>query len=122
MATANEPAQEAQAKWKPRKKDRSLRVLSVLRDGTLVVKVEEKGPRSCHTTHYFVSRLPADFGKALRWEKFAADGGEVYEANVGSDTESAICGCLGHLKNGHKTVCKHVAGSRALLSSGWLND
>src|SRR5258708_7939964 len=109
---------ETTAVRKPRQrkkqKDRTARVLMTLSDGALLVEVTDGELLS----HYYVTSLPGDFGRAFRWEKFACQGGEVYAVNVGDRDNPASCECKGHLRWGHRTVCRHVACSRALIKAG----
>jgi hypothetical protein len=95
-------------------------VLGKLLTGELLVRIEEVGPRSSLERCYYVKAIPADFGKAFRWEKFAIDGGEVYCVNLGDPNTAPSCECKGHLHHGHKTVCKHLACTRALIVEGAL--
>jgi hypothetical protein len=69
-------------------------------------------------TYYRLTALAADFGTAFRLEKLVG-GTEVYDVNllpVGRST----CECLGHLRHGHKTVCKHIASLSRLQQLGKL--
>jgi hypothetical protein len=102
------------------KKARFVRVLSRFFDGQVLIEIEDRFPRSHKLTHYYVTCLPADFGRAFRFSKFACEGGEEYHVNVGDDSNPASCECKGHLQHGHKTVCRHVACARALLAVGKL--
>jgi hypothetical protein len=86
--------------------------------GDLLVRIEERGPRSTFERHYYVRSIPSDFGRAFRWEKFSVEGGETYHVNL--DGEPGTCECKGHLAHGHKTVCKHIACSRKLIAEGKL--
>jgi hypothetical protein len=69
---------------------------------------------------YYLERLPSDIGgKAFRLTKVAhqVDGGpDHYDVRL--DGAGHSCECLGHLRHGHKTVCKHAACLRALVASG----
>lgn len=70
---------------------------------------------------YHLSPLAADFGLAFSVRKFTADGGNgtAYDVCLGGGPgNSDICGCKGHLQHGHRTVCRHVAALRALLTHG----
>jgi hypothetical protein len=100
------------------KKQRSARVLGKLLTGELLVRIEEVGPRSSLERCYYVKPIPADFGKAFRWEKFAIDGGDVHAVNVGGDGAPACCCCKGFERWGH---CKHVDCSLALIAAGKLS-
>jgi hypothetical protein len=44
--------------------------------------------------------------------------GEVH--GHGDADHPASCECLGHLRHGHRIVCKHIACTRALLQAGKL--
>ena len=103
-----------------RKSARFARVLGRLDNGELMVEVEDRRPTTSKFSHYYISPIPADYGKAFRFEKFAAEGGEVYAVNLGDEREPASCECLGHLRFGHKTVCRHIASARALVGAGKL--
>jgi predicted nucleic acid-binding Zn finger protein len=41
----------------------------------------------------------------------------VYHVHL-DDATGDSCDCLGHIRWGHKTVCKHVAGIKACLQAG----
>jgi hypothetical protein len=107
---------------KPRaKKIRELTVLSTsLPSGDKLVEICERSSPTAegHLTHFYVREIPADFGRGFRWEKFQHQGGEIYHVNIGDESHPASCECLGHLHHGHRTVCRHVAGSRALIAEG----
>jgi hypothetical protein len=113
MSTLTAPA--APVKTTRRRKDRTARVLCVLSPDDLLLEVEEAGK----ATLYHVEATPADFGRGFRWAKFAGDR-EVYAVNVGDGDHPASCECLGHLKHGHRTTCKHVACTRAIIARGRL--
>jgi hypothetical protein len=72
------------------------------------------------STHYYLSRVPSDFGIAYRLEKFGIEGADVYNVLLAADGNH-VCECLGHLKHGHKTRCKHVASLLALRAAGRLS-
>jgi hypothetical protein len=102
------------------KKERTARVVSRFSNGQILVEIEDRFPRSVKLTHYYVTPLASDYGVAFRFSKFACEGGEEYHVNVGGEGEPASCDCLGHLKHGHKTTCRHVACARALIAAGKL--
>jgi hypothetical protein len=107
---------------KPRKKpERFARVLGKLFSGDLLVRIEERGPRSSIERRYCVRSIPSAWGQAFVWEKLGIDGGDVYHVNLGDDTTPATCECKGHLAHGHKTVCKHIACTRVLIAEGKLS-
>jgi hypothetical protein len=72
-------------------------------------------------TGYYLAALPSDFGLAFRLEKFGIEGGAVYHVNLDPQTGQHSCECLGHVKHGHKTRCKHVASLLALRAAGKLS-
>src|SRR5262245_25544778 len=88
---------------------RTMRVLARFASGLVLSVTEGKT-----TTTYQVARLDGDLGPAFRWEK--ADGGEVYDVLLGDLDTAPSCECKGHIRWGHKTVCKHLAATRALLA------
>jgi hypothetical protein len=79
------------------------------------------GPR-VKVTSYRLREVPSDFGRAFELRKLEADGGEVYHVNLadGPDGPEDSCECKGHLRHGHRTVCRHVAGLKALAAAGKL--
>jgi hypothetical protein len=71
-------------------------------------------------TLYFLRKLPSDFGTAFELEKF--DGTGTYAVNLDTDVAGhATCECLGHLRWGYRTTCRHVAALRSLIKSGKLS-
>jgi hypothetical protein len=99
---------------------RFARVLARLESGELMVAVEDRRPTTSKFSHYYVAPMSADYGRAFKFEKFGVEGGDVYAVNLGGDGEPATCECLGHLRHGHKTVCRHIASARALIEAGKL--
>jgi hypothetical protein len=101
---------------KPRPKPvRSIRLIARPGDGTgrgcVAITVGKL------TTHYYVERIPADYGIGFRLEKFPEAGGEVYHVNLDPLAEGGprlSCDCLGHLA--HNT-CKHADGLYALCKA-----
>jgi hypothetical protein len=65
---------------------------------------------------YFLTRLPSDFGRGYRLEKFWHCGDEAYAVLLAHDG-SHSCECKGHLSHGR---CKHVSALLALRSAGRL--
>jgi hypothetical protein len=80
-----------------------------------ILSVTEWASKKLVQTHYFVWPLPSDWGKAVRLEKFAADGGETYDVLL--DGEQSSCECHGFLRWGR---CKHVAAAQSLQERGEL--
>ena len=68
-------------------------------------------------TGYYLSRIPADFGEAFRMEKFACDGGDVYDVNLDAATGNHTCTCKGGTYHGH---CKHIDALKTLREAGKL--
>jgi hypothetical protein len=66
--------------------------------------------------HYYLTAIPCDDGRAFRLEKFGIEGGDVYHVRLAPEGNS--CECLGHLRHGHKTVCKHIASLTNLVAAG----
>ncbi len=64
---------------------------------------------------YFLTELPADFGRGFTLEKVGIDAAGRYAANI--DGDSRTCECKGHLRHGH---CKHADGIAALIAAGKL--
>jgi hypothetical protein len=72
---------------------------------------------------YYLEAIPADFGLAYRFTKLAHQIEEGMPAyyDVHLDPRGRhSCECLGHLRHGHKTRCRHVAACAALVVSGKL--
>jgi hypothetical protein len=72
---------------------------------------------------YYVEALPCDFGLAFRFTKLEhqVEEGMQDHYDVRLDPRGHhSCECLGFLRHGHKTVCKHVAACVALVASGKL--
>lgn len=68
------------------------------------------------TTGYVVVPIAHDDPavRAFRVVKVATQ--ENYDIAIGPT--GAVCECLGHLRWGHKTPCKHVAALRVLITRG----
>jgi hypothetical protein len=79
--------------------------------GVLIISVGKE------TFAYFVDAIPADYGRAFCLSKFT---GESYDVNLGDAQHPPSCECKGHLRWGHRTVCKHLAGLKALVEAGRL--
>jgi hypothetical protein len=62
---------------------------------------------------YFVTSIPADFGRGFVVEKIGQEG--RYSVNLEGDRRT--CECKGHLAHGH---CKHADGLAALVAAGRL--
>jgi hypothetical protein len=96
-----------------RQHERTVKVLAErsAADPRTFVRVTVDGKAS----HYWISPLPSDFGRALRFEKPDIDG-DVYDVLLEQDGGS--CTCKGHTFGGY---CKHVDAARALLGVGKLS-
>jgi hypothetical protein len=101
------------------KKTRTATVLSKFDNGTTLVEITERGPRSVSVSLYCVAPLASDYGKAFQWTGIAKKAGSNYAACL--DGKASSCDCLGHLQHGRKTVCRHLACTRALLEAGKLS-
>jgi hypothetical protein len=74
---------------------------------------------------YYLEALPADFGVAFRLTKLAhqvEEGHDPYYDVLLDPRGHHSCTCLGNLRWGHKTRCKHVAALAALVAGGKLPD
>jgi hypothetical protein len=124
MATVSSPVPAVKTTRQSRpKKIRTVTVLNpCLPSGAVLVEVCECSNPTAEPklTHYYVHAIAADFGRGFRWDKFACQGGEVYHVNIGDESHPASCECLGHLHHGDRTVCKHIAATRALFAEGKL--
>jgi hypothetical protein len=68
---------------------------------------------------YYVEALACDLGgRAFRVHKLPheVEEGQDPAYDVHLDGANSSCTCLGHLRWGHKTVCRHVACLLALVS------
>jgi hypothetical protein len=80
------------------------------------------------TDLYAFRRLPSDVGtlysvaKVVQADDLGIEYDEPYAVCLDANGEGKhSCECKGHLRHGHKTQCRHVAGLLALRSSGKLN-
>lgn len=105
---------------KPRvKPSRKANVTRPNSKGERILTLTETTGTKVKGASYYLTLIPSDFGTGYRLEKFAIDGGDVYEVNLSADGNT--CCCLGHLRHGHKTVCKHIASLTALTAAGKLS-
>jgi hypothetical protein len=66
---------------------------------------------------YFIDPIASDYGRPFSLQKFD---GTSYDVNLGDHDGPPSCDCPGHLRWGHRTVCKHLAACRALVEAGRL--
>jgi hypothetical protein len=104
MSTTTTTAPRTKARPKPPRYARWLRK-SADGGGILTLTVGKL------TTDYLCTPLAADYGTAFRLEKFASQGGEVYDVNLDPEHGRCSCDCLGMLRWGH---CKHIDSLLAL--------
>jgi hypothetical protein len=65
---------------------------------------------------YFITPIPADFGRGFKVERIDIDATEgKYAVNI--DGEKRSCECKGFGRHGH---CKHADGIAALIAAGQL--
>jgi hypothetical protein len=109
-ATATAPARQRKPRTKPA---RSIR---------LCVRPEDNGIGVVRITvgkehaDYFLTLIPADFGRGFKVEKIGFDCREsAYAVNIDGDKKT--CECKGHARHGH---CKHADGIAALIAAGKL--
>ena len=80
---------------------------------TLTDGVGEQAKRA----HYHLSCQRCDFGRGFRLEKLSLQGSTVYHVCLATDGKHT-CDCLGHLRWGHRTICKHIASITTLTEQG----
>jgi hypothetical protein len=109
-ASTSAPARQRKPRTKPA---RSIR---------LCVRPEGETPGVVRITvgrkaaDYFLTLLPADFGRGFKVEKIGTDTDEAaYHVNVSA--EGRTCECQGYLRHHH---CKHGDGLAALIAAGRL--
>jgi hypothetical protein len=101
---------------KPRQRrshERTVKVLSepTAADPRTFIRLTQDGKAS----HYWVSPLASDFGRAFRFEK-PEIGGDAYDVLLEQGADS--CTCKGHTYGGY---CKHADCCKALLAAGKLS-
>jgi hypothetical protein len=78
------------------------------REGTLVLTITLCQGRQEHTVAYFLSEIPADWGRGFELRKSVPDASEseesVYHVNV--DGQHSTCDCRGYER---WRFCKHLA-------------
>jgi hypothetical protein len=84
-------------------------------DGHRVLSIRQLTGRRGEETRYHLSEVPCDFGRGFELSKASCDGPETYHVHL--DATGDACTCLGNLRWGHKTVCKHVAAVKALIAA-----
>jgi hypothetical protein len=101
------------------KLQRSCRLLD-MGEGRLALVMTFAGPKSLHQVRYHLSPIPgSDDGWEIR--KFSCDLGPNEEGNpYAIDLVDGTCECVGHLRHGHRTVCRHLASLRALRERGLI--
>jgi hypothetical protein len=108
-ATTSAPARQRRQRVKPQRFVR------------LCVRPEGASPGVVRITvgkehaDYFLTLIPADFGRGFTVEKVGLDAAGKYAVNI--DREKKTCDCKGHLRHGH---CKHADGLAALIARGLL--
>jgi hypothetical protein len=71
--------------------------------------------KAAQDTHYYLTAIPSDWGRAFEVKHLDADGGEVYHVNLTSD--GPCCDCKGFVAHSH---CKHASSLTALDATGRL--
>jgi hypothetical protein len=108
--TATAPARQRKPRPKPQRFVRLM--VSPAVDGTGVVRLTV----AKKADDYFLTPIPADFGRGFKVEKVGLDCREsAYAVNL--DGEKRSCECKGYLRHGH---CKHSDGLAALVAAGKL--
>lgn len=94
--------------------------------GHKVMTVTEVTGKKTLTTAYHLEEVDAGMGRrGFRLSKVERSTGtdkspEADSYHVLTAPEGSACECKGHLRHGHKTVCKHVASLVALEAAGKL--
>jgi hypothetical protein len=82
--------------------------------GAGLLRLREAGAEAAH---YFVSTLPADYGRGFQVEKLGPDGRVVETYHVNLNGRQSLCECKGWLRWQH---CKHLEALTALIDHGKL--
>jgi hypothetical protein len=87
------------------------------REGNLVLTIALCQGRQEHTVAYFLSEIPADWGRGFELAKSVPDASEesVYHVNV--DGQHSTCDCRGFER---WRSCKHLATLLELVEEGKL--
>jgi hypothetical protein len=106
-----------------RPKSRGVRLQGDQGDALRVLVLREGEGEQQKVRHYYLSEVPSDLGgRGFLLEKWHTERkpGEpdAYHVHVGGEQES--CECRGHLRWSFRTVCKHRASIRKLISEGRL--
>jgi hypothetical protein len=101
------------------KLQRSCRLLD-MGEGHLALAMRFATPKTLREVRYHLTRLDCE-DVAFEVRKFSCDlgpdeSGEPYHVNL----TAGSCDCVGHLRHGHRTVCRHLAAVRALCERGAL--
>ena len=86
-------------------------IVSPAMDGTGVIRLTV----AKKAADYFLTFLPADFGRGFKVEKIGLHESGSYAVNI--DGEKRSCECKGFMRHGH---CKHADGIAALIAAGRL--
>ena len=109
-ATTSAPARQRKPRTKPQRFVRLM--VSPAVDGTGVVRLTV----AKKAADYFLTLIPADFGRGFKVEKIGLHETEGdYAVNIDGDKRS--CECKGFGRHGH---CKHSDGLAALIAAGKL--
>jgi hypothetical protein len=111
MDTLTHPRPRVNRKPRP-KPSRTARVSPVGESGRRILNLAQ----GKQAWVYWLDEVPCDFGRGFQLEKFTD--GAVYAVHL--DVTGDSCTCLGHLRHGHRTVCKHIASVKALIGAGRL--
>jgi hypothetical protein len=101
------------------KSSRTVRLLD-MGEGRRALVMRFATPKTLRETRYHLTRLDCE-DVAFEVRKFSCDlgpdeSGEPYHVNL----TAGSCDCVGHLRHGHRTVCRHLAAVRALCERGAL--
>ena len=102
---------------KPKSKPaRSCRVSPANEAGRRLLTIFVGTGPALKTFAYMLEEVVCDFGRGFSLDKM--DGEAPYSVHLDSTGDS--CTCLGHLRHGHKTVCKHIGAVKTLIANGRL--
>jgi hypothetical protein len=109
--TTSSPARQRKPRPKPERTVRLAVEPTAEKSGVFIITVGKE------TFPCFVDEISADYGRAFCLSKFD---GTSYDVNLGDEQHPQSCECKGHLRWGHRTVCKYLAGLKALVEAGRL--
>lgn len=86
---------------------------------TTMVEIITRTTRTVTVELYHVQAVPADYGRAFRWQGMGAKASSCYHLNLCDEGGGEIhgqCECMAGCAQ--KVVCRHVALTLALIQNG----